>query len=372
MSARLLPANATPLERALAEAPVSDTLAMLADSVIGVKHTRPNAFLPWLASEWGLTPLAPYHPDLAALIAAGLPWLMERGTAAAVLRALAWLELTAILEPHGPRLQIDPGRVVGLDQVPAIRHLVGLSIPAQVHFARLYHGWDKRRLIASSLRSPIGQGMLSEDSGVVIDGLKISFGVWLRGAGEAQPAVCSGVIDALITGHLILSRWPRIGHYRLSRSWPWRASGSQGALMMGGNVPPDGVLSAHSRPRRFVRAALVAGEPLPLGTLNSRLSGLPPLTWPTIPWVMSQTVLSGQAQAWAKVERYEVWSETRAGLGELPLRLGMVTAQTAIQLGHAPRRPPAPQHRWGGGWDARRWQRPTAGSGHTFVEELSP
>lgn len=170
----LLPPNATPLERAL-ERTIEATLpGEQADAPKHLKSAPPEAVVPWLAAEWFLADFYAYFPDARALIAAGLPWLKTRGTAAAVKQALSWIGMTATLEEDGARLQLNPGNPAAPAQLAAIKHLVGASIPAHVQLYRLYHGYDLRPLRLDS--SHLDGALLDDDSGVWFDGLKLSFG----------------------------------------------------------------------------------------------------------------------------------------------------------------------------------------------------
>ncbi len=172
--ASLLPPNATEFERRAEEANRFDAVADAVSAVAGVKGEMPDTFAAWLAAEWWLADFAPYFATTGELISAGLPWLRQRGTAAAVQRALSWLPLDALLEEDGARLHLDPGTPAAPERLADIRHLVGRSIPAHVSFYRLFHGYDLRHIRLDS--ACLDDGLLDDDSGVVIDALKLSFG----------------------------------------------------------------------------------------------------------------------------------------------------------------------------------------------------
>ena len=105
----ILPPNASGLMRAVDRAvPQWDTLAPLR----GQRYGHPTALDNHLAAEWALAEFARYFATTDALIAAALPWLMQRGTAAAVQCALGWLGYTnATVDQDGTWLHIDPGRL---------------------------------------------------------------------------------------------------------------------------------------------------------------------------------------------------------------------------------------------------------------------
>lgn len=179
-SRSILPPNATPLERAVdLAAPHWDTLADTVRPADGSEHHA--AFLPWLAAEWGLADLARHFPSTQALIDAALPWLMQRGTPAAVLRALGWVGFPlARLDPDGPWLHIDLGRAASAAELADIAHVVRASIPAHVSFYRVYFAWDLRAITLDAAPA-LDAGILDNESGAwvdVADGqpIKVSFG----------------------------------------------------------------------------------------------------------------------------------------------------------------------------------------------------
>lgn len=169
----LLPPYSTPLERALSRSLHPAELDGLGDAPARIRTDLHPAFAPWIAAEYFLSGFVPYFDDYESLIAAGLPWLRQRGTAAAVKRALNWIQITALLEDDRARLHIDPGTTKAPAQLGDIIHLVNASIPAHVHFYRLYHGWDLRHARAD--KSRWDDCLLDDDSGLLVDGVKLSF-----------------------------------------------------------------------------------------------------------------------------------------------------------------------------------------------------
>ncbi|TRX75276.1 phage tail protein [Pseudomonas mangiferae] len=169
----LLPPNATPLERAVAAVGLGE-LEVLADLPAGVQNELPAGFAPVLAAQYFLAQFADYFGDAKALLDAGLPWLRERGTDAAVVRALSWIEISTAVEEDGALLHLDPGTPRAPARLDDIRRLIDASIPAHVRFYRLFHGYDLRH--ARLDRGRWDGCLLDDDSGVVIDGLKVSFG----------------------------------------------------------------------------------------------------------------------------------------------------------------------------------------------------
>nr|WP_276583967.1 phage tail protein [Pseudomonas sp. RIT-PI-AD] len=168
-----MPPNATPLERAVAAVGLGE-LEALADLPAGVQIHLPGGFAPVLAAQYFLAQFAGYFDTAEDLLAAGLPWLRERGTGAAVVRALSWIGIATAVEEDGALLHLDPGTPRAPARLDDIRRLLDASIPAHVRFYRLFHGYDLRH--ARLDRSRWDGCLLDDDSGVVIDGLKVSFG----------------------------------------------------------------------------------------------------------------------------------------------------------------------------------------------------
>lgn len=200
-AAKLLPSNRTSLESVLAMCMMRQIVDAGADLPAGIKTIRPVGFSNWLAAEWWLAEFTPYFADSERLIAAGLPWLKLRGTAAAVKLALSWIDFHAAqLEEDGALLQIDPGSQNAPADLAAIVHLVNASIPAHVKLYRMYHGYDLRQIRLDSSR--LDDGLLDDDSGIEIDGITLSFGAtqggtadWTAGPiTQARTSAFAGVI----------------------------------------------------------------------------------------------------------------------------------------------------------------------------------
>ena len=166
MTARqhILPPATTPLERAWDE--TLPAWEELADAFKTPSEGEPAAFVPWYAAEYGLAEFAPYFDTVPELLAQGLPWLFVRGTAAGVALALRWVGFDAVvIEEDGPYLHIDLGRISTAGEVARAAHVVRATIPAHVHFYRVFHGYDLRPIVLD--RGPaLDAGMLDGYSGV--------------------------------------------------------------------------------------------------------------------------------------------------------------------------------------------------------------
>ena len=173
----LLPTGSTALERAV------DQCAPRWDALARATHPGDDAhpFKPWLAAEWALAEFAPYFASTDDLLIAGLPWLRQRGSVAAVRRALGWVGFAgAWLDQDGPWLHIDLGRTATTEELARIAHVVRASIPAHVNLYRVYYAWDLRAVTLDAAPR-LDAGVLDNESGAWIElpgqaPIKASFG----------------------------------------------------------------------------------------------------------------------------------------------------------------------------------------------------
>lgn len=140
--------------------------------------TSSNAeLLPWLAQQWQIAQFAPYFDTVQALLDQAIPWLAERGSAASVRRALGWLGYhSVVIDEDGAWLHIDAGQPLQAVELASVAHVVRASLPAHVHFYRVFHGYDLRPIVLD--KGPaLDEGMLDGYSGVPGGaGLVVSFG----------------------------------------------------------------------------------------------------------------------------------------------------------------------------------------------------
>jgi hypothetical protein len=141
----ILPPNATQLERSFdAAVPQWDAIAA---QVEPVELRQNDSMLPWMVAHWQLSQFDRYFADPRELLANGLPWLRERGSAVAVKRAMGWLGYEGVkIEEEGARLHINPGREVTTADMRQIAHVVRASIPLHVQFYRVFYNLDLRML----------------------------------------------------------------------------------------------------------------------------------------------------------------------------------------------------------------------------------
>lgn len=192
----LLPPQSTPLERALEQTfPQWDALA---DAFTVPSVGEPEQFAPWLAAEYELAQFAPYFPTTAELIEQGLQWLFTRGTAASVVRALGWVGFAgAEVDEDGAYLHINLGRPATAEEMARVAHVVRASLPAHVHFYRVFNPLNDVRRIVLDRAPGMDTGMLDGDSGVMgPDGVKLSFG---ERSGATLPAAPADALPAIST-----------------------------------------------------------------------------------------------------------------------------------------------------------------------------
>ena len=192
----LLPPQSTSLERALDQTfPQWDALA---DAFTVPSVGEPEQFAPWLAAEYELAQFAPYFPTTAELIEQGLQWLFTRGTAASVVRALGWVGFAGSkVDEDGAYLHINLGRPATAEEMARVAHVVRASLPAHVHFYRVFNPLNDVRRIVLDRTPRLDTAMLDGDSGVMgPDGVKLSFG---EHSGATLPAAPADALPAIST-----------------------------------------------------------------------------------------------------------------------------------------------------------------------------
>ena len=192
----LLPPQSTPLERAIDQTfPQWDALA---DAFTVPSVGEPEQFAPWLAAEYELAQFAPYFQTTAELIEQGLQWLFTRGTAASVVRALGWVGFAGSkVDEDGAYLHINLGRPATAEEMARVAHVVRASLPAHVHFYRVFNPLNDVRRIVLDRAPGMDTGMLDGDSGVMgPDGVKLSFG---ERSGATLPAAPADALPAIST-----------------------------------------------------------------------------------------------------------------------------------------------------------------------------
>nr|VFK12769.1 MAG: Phage tail protein (Tail_P2_I) [Candidatus Kentron sp. LFY] len=272
----LLPPNATGEEHAIEKAMrVSMEIEAAISLLPGIKlDNPPDALLPWLVWEYGLTEVAPYIGDYQKVIREGLIWQRNRGTVDALERALGWIDVRPTIEEEEPDsirwadLQFDPGRFITFRELPAVLALTRLSIPARSKLSRIYHNYDVRRIVLD--KSRFGD-FLSDYSGVSIDGVVISFGqghatlasrgdTIIGGVAVSNSVVQAryqdtGLLDQMFFGDLAIGNHPLI-------HWGYRG------FVAGSLAKPDSIHGATICRAQCVPSGMADG----LGSINEALA----------------------------------------------------------------------------------------------------
>ncbi|MBF5003367.1 phage tail protein [Diaphorobacter caeni] len=142
----ILPPSSTVLERVI-DTTFPRGWGAMADGIEPAAMQANDSVLPWVAQQWQISRFDRYFDDTRELIAQGLPWLRERGTAAGVRRVLSWLGYTAVtLDEDGARLHINPGREVSNADIAEMAYAVRNTIPLHVAFYRVFYRYDLRML----------------------------------------------------------------------------------------------------------------------------------------------------------------------------------------------------------------------------------
>lgn len=263
----LLPPQSTPLERAIDQTfPQWDALA---DAFTVPSVGEPEQFAPWLAAEYELAQFAPYFPTTAELIEQGLQWLFTRGTAASVVRALGWVGFAGSkVDEDGAYLHINLGRPATAEEMARVADVVRASLPAHVHFYRVFNPLNDVRRIVLDRAPPLDTGMLDGDSGVMgPDGVKLSFG---ERSGATLPAAPADALPTISTqqrvGLIRYDDMPVLDAWRLDSHVLMGVSGGVMELFRSTTMAhtPGGGALATAEARASV-AAWLAPAPVPAG-----------------------------------------------------------------------------------------------------------
>lgn len=203
----LLPSNATTLERNLSR--VTSSLVRAGAPVPTIRTAKrtdiPDSVVPWLVFEYGLAEILPYLSNQREAIEGGVQWQRIRGTPAAILQGLGWLNLNGeIDESEGGSYRWAEFQI-GIDAptsgeaiISQITAVARLSAPVRSRLQRIYSVYDFRRfLLDDSLLSD--GAILSDHSGVRPrpDWPQISFGDYRSSSVSADFTVISGDLSVI-------------------------------------------------------------------------------------------------------------------------------------------------------------------------------
>ena len=252
----ILPTGSTELERVI-DTTFPRGWGALADSAEPLAMAGDVRVMPWLAVQWQVAQFAPYFDTVEDLLAEAVPWLMERGSAAGVRRALGWLGYTGVtIDEAGAWLHIDVGRPLTAPDIAAIVHVVRESLPAHVRFYRIFHGYDVRPIVLD--RGPaLDAGMLDGYSGVlgqngVVESFAIRRGRTLPPAPIGQPQRASTAVRMHVARYADV---PILDAWRLDSPVLAAVSGGRMALNMRTSNTPDAGAGWRVSSRSIARAS---------------------------------------------------------------------------------------------------------------------
>lgn len=164
------------LSQGLEQLDVAAVLVYLVDIV-------PSSALPYLAEQLNVVgPIWQYLQDDGArrrAIKDSVKWHRIKGTPHAVELAMSWLGRTALVEDttssasRWTEYQIQLDSPVTPAQLPAVLELARFAAPVRAHLIRLYGNLDIRPAVTDVSRWD--GALLDNDSGVLIDGVVVSF-----------------------------------------------------------------------------------------------------------------------------------------------------------------------------------------------------
>lgn len=284
--ASLLPINASQLQRDLES--VNGFSGELQQAIWDLPHFKealPDHLFHWLIWEYGLEEILPYlleqaesqgtEVNLRGAIQQGLQWQRLRGTPQSLHMALNWIGFSqAELEETRPgehffEYQLDPGLVPERYQLPFIKGVSKVSSPVRSRLSRLYHGYDRRKLVLSE-SSRLGD-LLSDHSGVRNeDGVCLSFGrTAFSHVSYEVPQSNNSVTSRYFSSKAQYVDRPILDFMQLGNVYRRAASSGFSRLMTHHERADSGLIYQQSQ--RIAQSALVLSQSAILGDIDSVL-----------------------------------------------------------------------------------------------------
>nr|VFK16306.1 MAG: phage tail protein, P2 protein I family [Candidatus Kentron sp. LFY] len=260
----------------------------------------PAEALPYLAEQFNVTgPLWDYLPNDAArrrAIRGSVAWHRAKGTPWSIEEVLSWagyrvkkVEDTTSPADLWAQYQLELGVPVDGKALDEVLTLARFAAPARAHLVRLYGGFD-RRMMRASTGSRWSHCYASDHSGVRIGGVQLSFGrTWhlvVERDWESETAVSVHRLHHLTATRASVMRWgffrygdtPEIHHKVIHQRTHFlaNAEGMRDPAILADDIPSrpwageyDGsaFISAH---RRIHKASVVASGGAPIGDIDAR------------------------------------------------------------------------------------------------------
>lgn len=324
----------------------------------------PADALPILAEQFNVVgPLWAYLPDEAAkrrAIKESVAWHRAKGTPWSVETALSWaghlakVEDTTSSANRWAEYQLELGAPVAGDALQAVLELARFAAPARSHLVRLYGGHDFR-LLGLSAPQALDVGLLSDDSGVWIDGVKLSFGAGHAFACDIGAEHAVGFMrEETYSERAYYEDRARLSVWQLDSELVLNHRIIAGQLITLGNEDglddPEGLASRQT----IARASLVLSDDHePMGNENARFAGYSEIEF--APFELSGSALSDHDNQVKRIPLDQMF-HTLVVFSPSPLELqGSYPTGREDARGFTARRIQQ-ETGWRGSWDTRRWR----------------
>ena len=263
-----------------------DTAAVLVNLIDLV----PASALPYLAEQFNVVgPIWQYLQDdteRRRAIKGSARWHRVKGTPYAVEQALSWLGWQATVEDttssasRWAEYQIQLDKPVTPAQLPTILELARYAAPTRAHLVRLYGSLDIRPAVTDVSRWD--GALLDNDSGVLIDGVVVSFA---ERHAAVLPAPQRGVVGGAAQNRAVTLRRDAMywDSWALDSVWMVDVSGGIGHVRSA--ICPDRALSAPAGSAGELRQAVLERDlAAPIPSAQQALSAISPERYPHRKW----------------------------------------------------------------------------------------
>lgn len=325
----------------------------------------PADVLPFLAQQFNVVgPLWAYLPDDAArrnAIQNSVAWHRAKGTPWAVETALSWAGHTARVEDQTgttdrwAEYQLEFSSPIGLDDMQEVIELARFAAPARSHLARLYGGYDLRSVGLSGPQA-LDVGLLSDDSGVWIDGIKLSFGATHTSSADiSTDHAVSAIRTDIYSDRVYYEDRSRLSAWQLDSELVLNHPIVAGQLITLGNSVGLADPQSLATRQTIARAALVLSDDHEaLGNENARFAGYAEIEHK--PFELSGSALSDHDNGLQRIP-LDVMNHAMTAFAPSPLDPQEVYGPAGREeVRSLFARRIQQETGWRGRWDARRWR----------------